>query len=182
VPERSAKVERKRHDYRPDDAKVRVLFIGESAPAGDTFFYCGDSGLYFATREAFQQGAPALKHEPDFRDAFMRMGCYLEDLSLVPVNGLPPAERRRVCKAGVELLPERICGLSPRVVVVIGITVSHLVGKALECAGLGDIEREVLPFPSTRPRRTDRVSYRQVYRNDLGDLVRRWRRRQILAK
>lgn len=36
-------VEQKRRRYRPQ--KVRVLLIGESAPANGTFFYRGDSSL-----------------------------------------------------------------------------------------------------------------------------------------
>lgn len=181
MPGRSARVGRKRHDYRPDDASdVRVLLVGESSPNGPTFFYCGNSGLFYATQEAFENAIPALRREPDFRDAFLRLGCYLEDLSLVPVNGLPPAERRRTCKAGVELLAERVSDLSPRVVVVIGITVSGLVVKALEIADLGDVEREVLPFPTSRPRKTDGVPYRKVYIEELCSLVRRWRRRRVL--
>lgn len=71
MPGRSTRVERKRHDYRPDDASdVRVLLVGESPPNGPTFFYSGNSGLFYATQEAFENAIPALRREPDFRDAF----------------------------------------------------------------------------------------------------------------
>lgn len=154
---RLARVERMlRRDYRPNDpADVRVLFIGESPPAGETFFYCANSGLYRATQEAFQLSIPTLGRKTDFRAAFLRLGCFLEDLSQVPVNGLAGPERRQACKDGIKPLAKRISDLSPRVVVVIGITISPLVGQALDRAGLGEVEREVLPFPMSRPRRTD---------------------------
>jgi uracil-DNA glycosylase len=181
VPGRSANVERQRHHYLPDDNDVRVLFIGESPPAGETFFYHANSNLHHATREAFETAIPALRQEADFRDAFMRLGCYLEDLSVRPVNGLPGPERRQACKDSVKPLARRIRDLSPRVVLVVGITVSGLVGQALERAGLGEVERKVVPFPTTRVRRTDHVPYRQAYVDELSALVRRWRRRRLLA-
>lgn len=56
-----------REDYLPD--AVQVLFIGESPPAGGTFFYRANSGLYRATREAFAAGGfPAT--DGDFLRAF----------------------------------------------------------------------------------------------------------------
>jgi len=42
--------------YCPD--VVRVLFVGESSPAGGTFFYAANSKLYFATKHAFEQARP----------------------------------------------------------------------------------------------------------------------------
>jgi hypothetical protein len=70
-----------------------VLFLGESPPAGGTFFYYANSKLYDATREAFEAGIPALRRTDDFLDAFKRLGCYLEDLSPVPVNHLDLKDR-----------------------------------------------------------------------------------------
>lgn len=70
--------ERRRRRYKPDD--IRVLFIGESPPAGGTFFYYANSNLYDATRAAFEAALPALRKESDFLDAFKRLGCYVEDL------------------------------------------------------------------------------------------------------
>jgi hypothetical protein len=50
--------EQARLQHRPDD--VRVLFIGESAPAGGTFFYFKNSKLYQTTCTAFERGAKDL--------------------------------------------------------------------------------------------------------------------------
>jgi hypothetical protein len=71
------------------------------------------------------------------------------------------------------------------VIVIIGISegsrsVRTVVTGELEKAGHGDVEQRVLPFPTSRPRRTDGKPYRQLYIDDLGDLVRRWRRRRVL--
>jgi hypothetical protein len=173
--------ERTRRRYRPPDIRdIRVLFIGEAPPAGGTFFYCGNSRLHDATQQAFEKSIPAIRLVTDFRDAFMQVGCYLDDLSLKPVDDLPPSERRQACKAGVNPLTTRIRPFRPRVAVVLGYGVSKHVTKALVNAGHGDIERECLPFPTSRPRATDGVPYRDVYIQALAALIRSWRRRRVL--
>jgi hypothetical protein len=63
--------------YRPPE--VRVLFVGESPPAGGTFFYAADSGLYRATRDAFYEAIPEAR-SGKFLERFAAYGCYLEDL------------------------------------------------------------------------------------------------------
>src|SRR4051794_35002116 len=113
-------VERARRRYRPDD--IRVLFIGESAPAGGTFFYNGDSALYAATRVAFEAAIPKLRKSDDFLTAFMELGCYLEDLSPVAVNHLnlndkkQAEERRALRRQGIPALARRMRAWLPKVV------------------------------------------------------------------
>lgn len=169
-----------RRAYLPDE--VRVLFIGESPPAGGTFFYFANSNLYRATDEAFANGAPPFRRASDFLPAFSTAGCYLEDLAAEPVNGLSRAHRREACKAGIAPLAKRIRRLRPGVVVIIGYGIAEDVAQALTQAGHADVERENLPFPTSRPRRTDGVPYRQVYVDELGALVARWHRHHILAQ
>src|SRR4051812_20336030 len=83
--------ERTRRKYKPDD--IRVLFIGESPPAGGEFFYLANSALYYATRQAFETAIPALRKREDFVRAFCALGCYLA--------------RRPVTGAGQPSRPER---------------------------------------------------------------------------
>ena len=167
-----------REDYLPD--AVQVLFIGESPPAGGTFFYYANSNLYRATREAFATGARAFRDD-DFLRSFQHAGCYLEDLAVEPVNGLPRPSRKRACTAGIAPLADRIKALAPRVVVIVGYGIAEHVARSLDLAGHADVEREKLPFPTSRPRSIDGVPYRQVYVDELAALVARWRRRRILA-
>jgi hypothetical protein len=105
-----------RQSYRPD--RIRVLFIGESPPAGGTFFYKVDSNLARYTQQAFSQ---AFERQFDSGEAFLRffkaLGCYLDDLCLTPLNRLDRRERKRHRTAGVDLLAERIRTASPQVVV-----------------------------------------------------------------
>jgi hypothetical protein len=73
-----------RLDFLPDD--VRLLFLGESPPAGGTFFYLANSKLCEATKEAFRSALPDQVRGPNFLVRFAELGCYLDDLCLEPVN------------------------------------------------------------------------------------------------
>jgi hypothetical protein len=163
--------ERVRRSYAPDE--LRVLFIGESPPAGSTFFYDANSILYGATREAFIGAFPKLAKEPDFLSAFQSMGCFLEDLSREPINKLPKAEKLKARSAAVPGLARRLNGLTPEVIVVVVIGIKPEVTRAIEKGGLDDIPRLALPFPS--------AYHRKRYRDELTPLVAKWRRRGILA-
>lgn len=162
--------ERARRRYRPDD--VRVLFIGESPPAGGTFFYFGDSVLHDATREAYQMRWPPLRREEDFLAAFQRLGCFVEDLTTTPVNKLPDDEAEGLLCAGIPKLVRRIAPLRPRAVVIVKSSIVPKVTHAVKRAGHGDVERHELPFPTRhRPR----------YIRELSALVESWRRRDVFA-
>lgn len=164
--------ERLRRRHKPDD--VRVLFVGESPPAGGTFFYRANSKLYDATREAFESAMPQVARQDDFLSAFERLGCYLDDLALYPVNqlDLKAPERLQARAAGVKPLARRIKALRPRVAVVVMKTIVDDVRDALEIAGHGAVEHAELPFPAR---------HRDRYVAELSELVSSWRRRRILA-
>jgi hypothetical protein len=162
--------ERTRRTYTPEE--LRVLFIGESPPSGGTFFYDANSILYFATREAFLAAAPRLGTRASFLDTFQRLGCYLEDLSLRPIDKLPKPEKRRAREAAVPGLARRLRGLAPRLVVVVVKGIRPQVDDALDRAGLGAVPCEALPFPGQW--------HRADYVAELTELVRQWRRRRLL--
>jgi len=154
----------------PDD--LRVLFIGESPPTGGTFFYDANSILYVATREAFLAGVPALRKRANFLDAFRLLGCYLEDLSVQPIDKLPKAARQRARREAVPALARRLRGVSPRVVVVAVKGIRPQVSTALDLADLAAVPCESLPFPGQW--------HRDEFVTSLTELVRQWRRRRLL--
>jgi hypothetical protein len=88
--------ERLRSRYLPKE--TRVLFVGESPPSRGTFFYAANRNLYFATREAFFAAIPHLVGR-DFLEEFPRLGCYLDDLCLEPVNDLDANDPLRTAPA-----------------------------------------------------------------------------------
>lgn len=163
--------ERLRRRYQPPD--IRVLLIGESPPAGGTFFYSANSKLYDATREAFTAAIPALRSRPDFLDAFKQLGCYVDDLCDEPVNhlGLRDPRRLQARADGVTTLARRMQPWSPRIVVIVMKAIAGDAATAVRAAGHAGVEREELPFPARH--------YQQFVR-DLTPLVMSWRRRRIL--
>lgn len=162
--------ERLRRRCRPDG--VRVLFVGESPPAGGTFFYRANSKLYDATREAFETAIPALLREDDFLAAFQRLGCYLDDLCLTPVNHLDMRDPKRLAERqrGVAPLARRMKSLQPNVVCVVLKAIVPDVNRAIAKAEL-DAMHEAVPFPAR---------HRPQYVAQLTVLVRQWKRRGIL--
>ncbi len=74
-----------RASHMPKD--IRVLFVGESPPAGGNFFYFGVGNLFVNTMTAFQNAFGIIFPAPGAFLAFFRdCGCYLEDL--IPIPGL----------------------------------------------------------------------------------------------
>ncbi len=162
--------ERTRRGYAPDE--LRVLFIGESPPTGGKFFYDANSVLYFATREAFIAAIPTLAKRPHFLEAFQRLGCYLDDLSLRPIDKLPKREKLRARDAATPALARRLKGLTPRLVVVVVKGIRPQVHQVLGRVGLEDVPCEALPFPGQW--------HRADYVAELTALVKRWRRQRLL--
>jgi hypothetical protein len=140
-------VEEIRLSYKPD--KVAVLFIGESAPAKGTFFYTGDS-LCTYTREAFSMAFPGRipSSAKEFLRLFQRVGCYLDDLCLVPVNDRTTQERSRLHRESMPGLAARIREYQPQAVVCMlkGGEFPAIVSEAVRRAGLADVPFRITPF------------------------------------
>ena len=152
-----------RKQYLPKE--VRVLFVGESPPSGGTFFYAANSNLYFATKEAFIAAIPDLQWR-DFLDQFRRMGCYLDDLCLEPVNHLDARDPVRVAARaeGQERLAEHIRVWRPKAIVVVMVAIAGNVARAARDGGQENVPRQVLPFPG-------RKAHRDRYVAELTTLV-----------
>lgn len=135
-----------RNSYRPPS--VRTLFVGESPPAGGTFFYHGNSNLARYTCEALL-GAPASESElREFPVSFCERGFYFVDLCLEPVDGLTKTERHRVGCEGVGQLAATMRELRPAAIVVVMKGIQRPVRRAVEVAALSHLPFYVLPFPS----------------------------------
>jgi hypothetical protein len=142
----STAIERLRQRYRPSD--VRLLFVGESAPAGGTFFYAANSTLYFETRTAFARALPDQLSGLRFLDLFKTYGCYLDDLCLEPINKLPQTARRQKRIDAEASLGERLRRYDPQMAVAIGkTTAAPHVRTALDRAGLTETPLGIVAFP-----------------------------------
>ena len=149
--------------YRP--SVTRLLFVGESSPAGGTHFYRADSNLYRATREAF--GAAFAVGDPPEGDAFLGwfrdLGCWLVDVAERPVNRSTEETRTRVVGDGIPALARTIEAAEPERIVVVLRRIAPAVRKAAATAGFDDRAIDVLPFPTRQ--------WRPVYVNQLAGIV-----------
>lgn len=138
-------IEEIRLSYKPE--RVKILFVGESAPAAGTFFYKADS-LCGYTQRAFSQvfEDAGTKYGYDFLDYFNAKGCYLDDLCLVPVNAMNKAERKSCWLKGVPLLAKRLAEYKPDVVITILLGIKDYVEEACNRAKLDNVKRFAIPF------------------------------------
>jgi hypothetical protein len=138
-----------RAHYRPE--RIRVLFVGESPPAGGAFFYAANSKLYRATKQAFEAVMPDLIRG-SFLESFSALGCYLDDLCLEPVNHLklnvPSEKRERLEKriAGETPLAARMSVTDPDAVILVMSGIQENVRRAANAARM-IAPIVVLPFP-----------------------------------
>jgi hypothetical protein len=170
----SAAIERVRQRHRP--AEIRLLFVGESAPAGGTFFYAENSTLYHETRAAFARALPTEFAAGPFLDFFERLGCYLDDLCLEPVNHLPDAMRRQKRSDAEESLAVRLRNYSPLMVVAIGkTTTAPHVRSVLAAPGLTETPFRIVAFPG-------RPGHKATFHAEMDAILREARERDVLGR
>ena len=144
-----------RSRYRPEC--VRVLLVGESAPAGGTHFYFANSNLFRATREGFQQalGSTAVPVGSGFLGSFRESGWWLVDLADRPVNHLEGASRRHAVREGIPRLIQTVDDTRPDIVIGVGKTnVGDPMRAAVRQARHDPQAVGVLPFPLFQGRAT----------------------------
>ncbi len=130
-----------RQSYRPD--AVKILFVGESPPAGGTFFYAANSIPYRATLAGFQIAFPSLASE-NFLFTFKAMGCYLIDLCEQPVNRMPEPKREQIRKVGIRPLGQALRYLQPQAVIVV---MKKILPHAEQAKVLSGIQADLYAFP-----------------------------------
>ena len=155
--------ERLQLSFRPE--RVRLLFVGESPPAGGTYFYLANSDLYRATRSAFEQARSQWK-DTDFLEAFKASGCYLTDLCKMPVNHLETPVREIARDQAVAALSKEIKTCAPEAVIVVMKGIRRQVHAAMNAAGLGATPLFALPFPG-------RPKHKEAFVNGLVEILKR---------
>ncbi|MDV2504483.1 MAG: hypothetical protein RX318_11095 [bacterium] len=164
-------LEELRFTFKPDP--IRVLFIGESPPAGGTFFYKADSNLFRYTQEAFSNVYDEkCGLGTDFLRFFKSIGCYLDDLCLEPINKLDKPTRLRKRSDAVPSLAERIRVANPRSIVVVMKAIMENVQEAIDITRIDRVPTYYLPFPAQ--------SNQRKYVNSLIATIQRLRETTIL--
>lgn len=137
--------ERQRNRYRPTD--IQVLMVGESPPAGETFFYQADSHLFHATRDAFSRAWGEMPTGSAFLELFREKGFWLYDVSPQPVNRKRGRPRKETVASGVAKLAEVIANAEPDFVIAVKTSLEGPVRQAAALAGFPARHVRVLPFP-----------------------------------
>jgi hypothetical protein len=138
-------IENIRQSYKPDH--IRTLFVGESSPASENFFYFGNTLFTKCTRKAFER-AHNFRFISDraFLDYFKRQGCFLDDLSHEPVDHLKGEHRNNALKNSALSLAMRMQIYQPDVIIVWLKKIEPYVREAIR---ISDIQSRfyTLPFP-----------------------------------
>lgn len=149
--------DRARSRYLPK--RIRLLMVAESPPSSGGFFYftwtIGKDHLFRETMKALELW-PLTKpmvnglDKRSLLDEFQSRGFFLVDTSPLPVDKLPPVERRLTILREAPKLSTRVKGLDPQAVVIVKKTVYWPVREALEKNGLGPkiLNAGPIPFPS----------------------------------
>lgn len=157
-----------RQRYRPQ--RIKLLLVGESRPAGGTFFYLANSNLYYATLDAWRKALGPLPGSESFLDTLKAKGIWLYDLSAAPVNRLRGRPRQQAVQDRTAELTELLGTERPQAVVVVKRSLAAPVREATQIAGLSPALLHVLPFPL--------YQWRAEYVAQLGDLLTRMIRLQ----
>jgi hypothetical protein len=144
----TVETERIRSRFRP--TSIKVLFVGESAPQSGKFFYKGDT-LTTYTQQAFEKALEVTYggHQ-QFLQCFKALGCYLEDLSHIPVNGMQKPEREAALERSVRGFLIRLRTLNPKAIVVSPKKIKKYVEMAVSSVGLNKAPTWYLPYPGYR--------------------------------
>jgi len=164
------KIEDIRKNYLPD--KVKILFVGESAPESGKFFYKGDLATTF-TQKAFEKVFNCrFNNHQDFLSFFKGKGCYLDDLSLIPVNNMNRAEREATLESGVDSFSKRLESISPDIIIVIMKKIKKHVSEAIGKSKLDNVCVHSLPFPG--------YGHQNKYENGLVEILKTAIKNQIM--
>jgi hypothetical protein len=142
-------IESLRESYKPE--KIKILFVGESAPAGGAFFFDGNPHVFTTSiRKTFEIALNVtLRDNKEFINYFKDKQCYLDDLSHEPVNHLPRAKRAMMLCESVEPLSKRLKEMNPDVVIIVMLDIQEYVYKAVELSGVTS-RVEAAHFPASR--------------------------------
>ena len=146
-----------RNKYRPTE--VNVLLVAESPPSSGGYFYAekaiGKDHLFRETMKAlglWPVDRPMRKgcDKRPMLEQFRSLGFFLIDACELPVDKMPPGQRRVSTAEGALTLPSKVKELDPGRIVIVKKTVFNPVRQALVMAGFEDriLNKKSLPFPS----------------------------------
>jgi len=136
--------ERIRQSFKPD--KIRILLIGESAPAGGQFFYTHSRMTRYVARAFTLAFNTPFDDDLTFLKYFQEKRCYVDDLSLSPVNHMTAKQRNKTLTDSIGHLSKRITDHNPAVIVILLKRIAKYAKKAIELSKVS-CSVHILPFP-----------------------------------
>jgi len=131
--------------YRPD--QIKVLFVGESPPKGERYFYCGNNFLLDEIRLSLELGQ---RTDAQFLEEFKKRGWYFDDLIQTPVENRNELGKKR--RETIDNLADRIRTYKPSIVVCLLLRIMDDVETAVLMAG-SDAPVYGVAFPPQQRRR-----------------------------
>jgi hypothetical protein len=136
-----------------------VLLIAESPPSSGGYFYAektiGKDHLFKETMKALELwpvDRPMRKgcDKRPMLEQFRSLGFFLIDTCELPVDKMPPGQRRLSTIQGASTLPNRVKELNPGRILIVKKTVFNPARHTLSIAGFEDriLNKRSLPFPS----------------------------------
>lgn len=122
-----------REKYKPDI--IKILFVAESPPLSDTFFYSAKSFFYLYTKQAFETFFKDEINQVKFLDFFKGLGCYLDDLCHTPATfNQIESDKGSLIKG----LSERLILYRPEAIIITPKRIDAFVREAIDSPGLRD--------------------------------------------
>ncbi len=136
--------EKVRMSYKPEN--IKLLLVGESPPASSDFFYVR-SMMTVYTAKAFETVFnKSFVNTLAFLNFFQEIGCYLEDLTAIPVNKMSTVNREKTLEHGVIQLSEKLIQYNPEVIAIVLKKIDRYVKNSIRIARLS-CPVYTLPFP-----------------------------------
>lgn len=122
-----------RESFKPSE--IKVLFVAESPPERDTFFYSAKSFLHHYTRKAFYTyyKDEIEKFYLNFLDFFKSKGFYLDDLCHKPSKF---SDIRKDKKQYIADLSKRFREYNPKAIIITPLRIDEFVREAILLSGL----------------------------------------------
>ena len=136
--------ERIRKSFKPD--RIKLLLVGESPPASGQFFYVRSLMTKYTSRAFETVFRIDFSDTTSFLKFFQNKGCYLEDLTMTPVNKMPTVEREKTLELGIIRLSKKLIDFDPEAIVIVLKKIERYVKNAISIAGLS-CPVYSLPFP-----------------------------------
>lgn len=137
-------IEELRLSCKPES--IRLLFVGESPPASGDFFY-NKSRMTIYTQRAYEKACGiSFSDHKSFLDYFQNSGCYLDDLSTIPVDDRKSSEREEILQKSIAAFSSRLKDYRPDAIIIFLKKIEAYIKEAYNEAQL-TCPIYTLPFP-----------------------------------